>query len=123
MPGLRMASSASASVSASLQLGRGDLGLAAQERDRGADGDRVEQMQAGAQLAAKLDQRPSAGVGVVEAPKIEVLPHLSASYAGQQSLGWGGRAGARLIEQGLGVVVAVEELQRGDLLRRGTARQ
>ena len=64
---------------------------------------------------AELDQCASAGVGVVEAPEIEVLPHLRAGDAGQQSLG-GGAAGASLIEQGLGVVVAVHELQRGDLL-------
>ena len=38
------------------QLGRGDFGLAAQQRDRGTDRDRVEKMQAGAQLAAELDR-------------------------------------------------------------------
>ncbi len=88
-----------------------------QQRDRRTDRDRVEKMQVGAQLPAELDQRASAGVRVVEAPEIEVLPHLSAGDARQQSLGGGGAAGASLVEQGLGVVVAVHELQRGDLLR------
>jgi hypothetical protein len=97
------------------QLGRGDLGLAAQERDCGTDRDRVEKMQIGAQLAAKLDQCASASVGVIKAPEIEVLPHLRAGDAREQSLG-GCAAGVSMIEQGLGVVVAVHELQRGDLL-------
>ena len=100
------------------QLGRGNLVSPAQERDRGRwIRDRVEKVQVGAWQGGRARSVCERRRRRHRGARDRVLPHLRAGDARQQSLG-GGAARASLIEQGLGVVVAVHELQRGDLAAR-----
>ena len=73
------------------QLGRGDLSLAAQQRDRRTDRDRVEKVQVGAQFAAELDQGAAPASASSRRPRLKschicahVMPGSKASVVAAQ---------------------------------------